>query len=129
MRGVTVDCCGPGGRGFGGRNARTAGAGGKRSLRFRTRLQVLNIHFLRHFAFIRCFLRQILRQNQVHGLSEIGNNFGALPHRRSAEAPEKKHQRDDAGMYDKRANSRAPVPARVRGLVPVQQQIRTGIGA
>ena len=47
----------------------------------RTRLQILHVHFLRHFALIRRLLCKILRQYQMNRLSEIGNNLGGFPRR------------------------------------------------
>ena len=106
-----------------------SGGGGQPFLRRRTGLQILDIHFLGHFAFIRSLLRQVLRQYQMNRLSEIGNDLGALLQRGTAQACQEEHQRNDSGVYDQRANGRPPIPARVRGLVPVQQKIGTGIRA
>ena len=65
----------------------------------------------------------------MNGLFEIGNDLGAFPQRWATQTRQQKHQRHDPGMDHQRANGRPPVPVRVPRLVPVQQEIGTGIRA
>ena len=48
---------------------------------------------------------------------------------RNAEAGQKKHQHDNNRVHNQGSGARPPIPVRLDGLVPVQQKIRTGIGA
>ena len=98
-------------------------------LRRRTRFQILDVHFFSDLALIGRLLREILRQYQMDGLSEIGENFGGFPGCWTAQTRQQEYQRNNRGVHHQRANTRPPVPARVGGLVPVQQQLRTGIRA